>query len=96
MSDIDECTRTPNRTINGHICHHICTNTPGSYICSCRDGWAFNTNPGSEEFCVKISGFQKVKKPVIIVIGTCALLLDIITDYVTLVCKFIFSKFDIL
>ena len=73
MSDIDECTRKPKRTINGHICDQICTNTPGSYTCSCRDGWAFDTYPGSEEFCVKIRGFQKVKKAAIIVIGTCAL-----------------------
>ena len=32
-SDIDECA-----TDNGG-CGHYCTNTPGSYQCSCRDGY---------------------------------------------------------
>ena len=32
--DIDECDSPEN-----NVCDHICTNTPGSYICSCRDGY---------------------------------------------------------
>ncbi|XP_077531619.1 vitellogenin receptor Yl-like [Haemaphysalis longicornis] len=32
-SDIDECTEQP------HLCSHTCTNSPGSYKCSCLDGY---------------------------------------------------------
>ena len=28
--DVDECLSTD-------ICHHFCTNTPGSYYCTCED-----------------------------------------------------------
>ena len=31
--DINECAIKPSR------CDHICTNLPGSYICSCRKGF---------------------------------------------------------
>ena len=30
--DIDECT-------SGDPCHQICTNTPGSFQCSCESGY---------------------------------------------------------
>lgn len=35
MLDIDECTL-------GYPCDHICTNTIGSFECSCDEGYALN------------------------------------------------------
>ncbi|XP_066936123.1 uncharacterized protein [Clytia hemisphaerica] len=37
--DIDECA-----TLNGN-CDHICQNTDGSYVCSCRSGYKVSSNP---------------------------------------------------
>ena len=37
--DIDECTRYEG------ICDHFCTNTLGSYECSCRTGFELYTDP---------------------------------------------------
>lgn len=31
--DLDEC------TMEVHSCSHLCHNTPGSYTCSCKDGY---------------------------------------------------------
>ena len=36
--DINEC------TINNGNCSDICTNTVGSYICSCMSGFVLNSN----------------------------------------------------
>ena len=38
FSDIDEC-----KDENGG-CPHFCVNTPGSYICHCRDGYVTENN----------------------------------------------------
>ncbi len=35
-SDIDECFLSFNK------CNHMCTNTPGSYTCSCQQGYTFD------------------------------------------------------
>ena len=35
-TDIDEC----DRGIGG--CQHVCSNTDGSYYCSCNDGYTLN------------------------------------------------------
>ena len=37
-SDIDEC------VVGTHQCEHNCTNTVGSYICSCRDGYSLSAD----------------------------------------------------
>ena len=34
--DIDEC------FVNADVCDHVCTNTIGSYTCSCNDGYALD------------------------------------------------------
>ena len=34
--DIDEC------SINNEGCDQVCTNTNGSYMCSCNDGYMLN------------------------------------------------------
>ena len=34
--DIDECASSP--------CEHTCTNTPGSFVCSCNDGYVLNSD----------------------------------------------------
>ena len=39
-SDIDECA-----TDNGG-CTHTCTNTEGSYVCSCKGGYELDDNDG--------------------------------------------------
>ena len=44
FTDINEC----NSTDNGG-CHHICSNTPGGYNCSCNDGF---TMLGENDTCV--------------------------------------------
>ena len=36
-TDIDECN-------NGFPCDHICTNTMGSFECSCENGYSMNSN----------------------------------------------------
>ena len=38
ISDINEC------TINSHGCDQICFNTIGSYLCTCRNGYALAAN----------------------------------------------------
>jgi len=35
-ADIDECTLSP--------CQHTCENTPGSFVCSCNDGYQLSSN----------------------------------------------------
>ena len=37
-ADVNECD-----TENGN-CEHICQNTRGSFVCSCRDGFALGTD----------------------------------------------------
>ncbi len=27
-----------------HLCEHVCTNTPGSYVCSCNAGYTLSGN----------------------------------------------------
>ncbi|MBN3316928.1 C1R protein, partial [Atractosteus spatula] len=34
--DIDECSEEQNK---GQACHHLCHNTPGGFVCSCRRGY---------------------------------------------------------
>ena len=34
--DINECASSP--------CEHTCTNTPGSFVCSCNDGYMLNSD----------------------------------------------------
>ena len=51
-SDTDECS-------NGtHNCSHICTNTNGSYMCGCNDGYYLDfdnvTCNGMYKMCVYI------------------------------------------
>ena len=36
LAEIDECTSSP--------CGHICTNTAGSFVCSCHNGYELNSN----------------------------------------------------
>ena len=36
--DIDECTS------NSHICEQNCTNTAGSYVCFCQNGYTLDQN----------------------------------------------------
>ena len=36
ISDIDECTEGP--------CNHTCTNTDGSFTCSCNNGYELDDN----------------------------------------------------
>ena len=36
--DNDEC------NTNSSICQQVCTNTPGSFICSCQDGYTMISN----------------------------------------------------
>ena len=36
--DIDEC------VAGAHQCEHNCTNTVGSYTCSCRDGYSLSAD----------------------------------------------------
>ena len=36
LVDIDECESSP--------CDHLCTNTPGSFECSCRSGFSLDRN----------------------------------------------------
>uniref|UniRef100_A0A3B3T6Z0 Thrombomodulin n=1 Tax=Paramormyrops kingsleyae TaxID=1676925 RepID=A0A3B3T6Z0_9TELE len=45
--DIDECLKSP--------CQHICSNTPGSYTCKCRDGFVPKKNDRTkcEQHCDK-------------------------------------------
>ena len=38
IQDINEC------ATNNGSCDHICTNTNGSYTCSCYDGYSLLTN----------------------------------------------------
>jgi len=38
-TDVDECEEFPNGG-----CDHICTNTNGSYNCSCHDGYDLEMN----------------------------------------------------
>lgn len=38
--DVDEC------EVRLNLCDHICTNTPGSYECTCNDGYDLYTSPG--------------------------------------------------
>ena len=40
MSDINECQENP------HVCTHYCTNTLGSYYCSCDEGYTFSEEYG--------------------------------------------------
>lgn len=35
-TDIDECASSP--------CDHTCINTPGSFVCICRDGYELNSD----------------------------------------------------
>ena len=37
-TDIDECKKS------NDVCDHICTNTNGSYQCSCHDGYSLEEN----------------------------------------------------
>lgn len=37
-TDVNECTATNN------TCDHVCTNTEGSYICSCRPGYFLDSD----------------------------------------------------
>jgi len=39
ISDADECISSP--------CHQTCTNTPGSFVCSCDPGYMLNSNARS-------------------------------------------------
>lgn len=62
MTDIDECALLPNYD---RRCEQNCTNTPGSYTCSCYDGyWEISELSG----CSKIDNGKK--SPVTIIIGT--------------------------
>lgn len=69
ISDINECLRIPETMIKGHPCNQNCTNTLGSYTCSCKDGW--DTAFGNDEYCRKTNLLQELA---IILIGTYALL----------------------
>merc|ERR1712083_101457 len=40
-TDVDEC------SVRNGGCQHECTNTEGSFVCSCRDGYNLNTNTRS-------------------------------------------------
>ena len=35
--DIDECAKH-------YVCDQQCQNTPGSFLCTCRDGFVINSN----------------------------------------------------
>ena len=53
LADVDECE-------NSDLCHTngMCLNTPGSYMCSCKDGYR-----GNGSFCegrLKINSTSKV------------------------------------
>ena len=50
VSDLDEC------TLGVSGCAHLCTNTPGSFTCSCRSGYQINSDlltcSGKLPFCL--------------------------------------------
>ncbi|KAK1377735.1 Wall-associated receptor kinase [Heracleum sosnowskyi] len=66
--DIDECTIfEPGTSLKRNRCAHLCINTPGSYTCSCRDGWRLVAN----FYCLEVD--DRVKKAaIIVIIATCA------------------------
>lgn len=49
--DIPECTRTPG------ICgvHSLCTEMPGSYRCTCEDGYTMSSNHDCQSECLNAS-----------------------------------------
>uniref|UniRef100_A0A803KWP5 Uncharacterized protein n=1 Tax=Chenopodium quinoa TaxID=63459 RepID=A0A803KWP5_CHEQI len=51
-TDIDECVGPKN------LCSHLCTNTPGSYICSCPKGYHGKTVKKENDHCVKDSSLN--------------------------------------
>ena len=38
IADIDEC------QVNSSVCNQVCTNSAGSYTCSCEQGYKLNTD----------------------------------------------------
>ncbi|XP_074340014.1 wall-associated receptor kinase-like 8 [Apium graveolens] len=62
--DIDECALKSDR------CKHFCSNTPGNYTCSCKDGWLLVDNYK----CLKLEVDHTLKKASILVTATSAAL----------------------
>nr|AQT19789.1 hypothetical protein Smed-vldlr [Schmidtea mediterranea] len=50
--DIDECSASPSK------CNQICKNTPGSYECSCYDG--YRQNQHNSEYCITKEGDRSI------------------------------------
>nr|XP_022325864.1 uncharacterized protein LOC111125916 isoform X1 [Crassostrea virginica] len=53
-TNIDECNSS-----NGSVCDHICTDTVGGYVCSCREGYTLTGNNRCENIneCQEGNGF---------------------------------------
>jgi len=52
LLDIDECDNSP--------CQHNCTNTPGSFLCTCVDGYRLTGNTFCEGKCHKVHCCAKI------------------------------------
>ena len=44
VSDVDECMKRINGVVSKGGCQHKCSNTVGSYICSCNEGFALSSD----------------------------------------------------
>ncbi|WOH15221.1 hypothetical protein DCAR_0934758 [Daucus carota subsp. sativus] len=73
--DIDECALPK----HDRKCEQNCTNTPGSYICSCNDGYSELSGMNG---CTKIGNVKKA--PVMIIIATCSGLGVLLVMFATL------------
>ena len=72
MTDIDECALPK----HDRKCEQNCTNTPGSYVCSCNDGYSELSGMNG---CTKIGNVKKA--PVMIIIGMLSQFRGIVHDF---------------
>ncbi|CAI9280720.1 unnamed protein product [Lactuca saligna] len=70
--DINEC-----EDPNSNLCEGICTNTPGSYSCSCKDGYVVDEFSNGRGCLAKTSEFPVIKFSIGMGFGFMAILVGI-------------------